>query len=166
MPPDVLPNYHFLLIAPNLGAEWFFDAARAYWEAFHPTAINDLRLVALVPEDFTVAVTVIARRDTVNQFGVDLARIKPDAFFDPVVYDFFDDAKLALDGRAELHQPFGVPLVTPAPPAQATPVLVTPGALPTEGPRGFVTQTPTPEPTAPTDTAQPPISPTPGPVSG
>jgi hypothetical protein len=166
MLPSVLPNYHFLLIAPNLGAEWLFDAARLYWEAFHPTVISDLRLVALVPEDFTVAVTVIARRDMVNQIGVDVARIRPDAFFDPVVYDFFDDAKLALDGRAQLHQPFGVPLATPAAATLATPLVVTPGALPTQGPRGFITQTPTPEPTIPTDTAQPPISPTPGPVSG
>ena len=47
--PDTLPNYHFLLIAPNLGAEWFFDAARAYWERFRPIVVSDLELVRLIP---------------------------------------------------------------------------------------------------------------------
>jgi hypothetical protein len=167
MLPNVLPNYHFLLIASNLGAEWLFDAARAYWERFHPTIISDLRLVALVPEQFTVSVTVVARRDIVTQMGVDLARIRAEALFDPVVYDYFDDARLALDGRAELRQPFGVPLATPAPAPLPTSIPVTPGALPTEAPRGFITQTPTTQPTPlPTGTPQAPISPTPGPVSG
>jgi hypothetical protein len=167
MLPNALPNYHFMLIASNLGAEWLFDAARAYWERFRPTVVSDLRLVALVPDQFTVSVTVVARRDLVTQIGVELARVRADALFDPVVYDFFDDARLALDGRAELGQPFGVPLATPVAAPLATPITVTPGALSTEGPSGFITQTPTTQPTPlPTGTPQDPISPTPGPVSG
>src|SRR3989304_2464737 len=102
MLPNALPNYHFMLIASNLGAEWLFDAARAYWERFHPTVVSDLRLAALVPDQFTVSVTVVARRDIVTPIGVELARVRADALFDAVVYDFFDDARLALNGRAEL----------------------------------------------------------------
>jgi|FLYN01.1.fsa_nt_gi hypothetical protein len=167
MLPNALPNYHFLLIASNLGAEWLFDAARAYWERFRPTVVSDLRLVALVPDTFTVAVTVIARRDTVAQIGVELARVRVDALFDPVVYDFFDDARLALEGRAALNQPFGVPLATPVAAPLPTPLDVTPGPLPSEAPPGFITQTPTTQPTPlPTDPPQQPISPTPGAVSG
>ena len=167
MLPNAMPNYHFLLIAPNLGAEWLFDAARAYWERFRPTVISDLELVALVPDVFTVAITVVARRDLVSQIGVQLSRVRPDALFDPVVYDFFDDARLALNGRAELGQPFGVPLATPAPAPLPTAVAVTPGALPSEAPPGFITQTATPQAT-PLDvgTPQDPLNPTPGPVSG
>jgi hypothetical protein len=167
MLPNALPNYHFMLIAPNLGAEWLFDAARAYWERFHPTVVSDLRLVALVPEPFTVSVTVVARRDIVTSIGVELAHVRVDALFDPVVYDFFDDARLALDGRAALGQPFGVPLATPVAAPLATPIAVTPGSLSTEQSSGFITQTPTTQPTPlPTGTPQDPISPTPGPVSG
>jgi hypothetical protein len=167
MLPNALPNYHFLLIASNLGAEWLFDAARAYWERFRPAVISDLRLVALVPDPFTVAVTVVARRDLATQIGVELARVRLEALFDPVVYDYFDDARLALNGRAELGQPFGVPLATPVAAPLATPITVTPGSVSTEGPSGFITQTPTTQPTPlPTGTAQDPVSPTPGPVSG
>lgn len=165
MLPNAMPNYHFLLIASNLGAEWLFDAARVYWERFHPTIVSDLRLVALVPEQFTVAVTVVARRDIVAQIGVDMVRIRPSALFDSVVYDFFDDARLALNGRAELGQPFGVPLATPVAEPLPTAIEVTPGPLPSEEPPGFITQTPTPQATPlATDTPQDPISPTPGPI--
>lgn len=167
MLPNRLPNYHFLLIAPNLGAEWLFDAARAYWERFRPTVVSDLRLVALVPNRFTVSVTVVARRDMAAQFGVELARIRADALFDAVVYDYFDDARLALNGRAELGQPFGVPLATPVAAPLPPPITVTPGALPSQEASGFITQTPTPPPTPlPTGVPQDPISPTPGPISG
>jgi len=165
MLPNFLPNYHFMLIAPGLGAEWLFDAGRAYWERFHPTVITDLRLVALVPRNFTVAVTVVARRDTVTQIGVDLARIRGDALFDPVVYDYFDDTRLALNGRAELEQPFGVPLATPQAAPLPTPITPSPGPIPSEEAPGFITQTPTPTP-PPTDPPQTPVSPTPGALSG
>jgi len=77
--PDTLPNYHFLLIAPNLGAEWLFDAARAYWERFRPTVVSDLELIRLIPTQYTVAVSVIARRDTASQWGVWIAQATPDA---------------------------------------------------------------------------------------
>lgn len=194
MTPDRLPNYHFLLIAPNLGAEWLFDAARLYWERFRPTIVSDFELVRLVPPDYTVTVTVITRRDMLPSLGVTLAQVAPQALFDPLAYDFFDDAKLALDGRAHLNQPFGVPLLptdvptpsptflpndTLAPGESRAPIEATAGALPTEGPSptptspGFITQTPTPDtrnaPTeepAATSTPQQPIYPTPGPVTG
>jgi hypothetical protein len=162
--PDTLVNYHFLLIAPNLGAEWFFDAARVYWERFRPMVVGDLELIRLFPRQYTIAITVIARRDTAAQWGVWVAQAVPDALFDPVVYDTLGEAKAALEQRAGLNQPFGVPLApTPTPPLPVSP---TPGALiggppPTRGPSGFITQTPSPEPTQPAQ-----IFPTPGPITG
>jgi hypothetical protein len=172
MPQNTLPDYHFLLVASNLDVEWFFDAARAYWERFRPTVVSDLTLVSLVPEDYSVAVTVIARRDRVAQLGVDLSRLKPEAVFDPVVHDFIADAQQALDERARLNQPFGVPLIpteTPTPGPTSAPVYPTPGPL-VPGP-GFVTQTPTPglpsQEDLDVDNPPPsPIFPTPGPITG
>lgn len=174
--PDVLPNYHFLVIAPNLGAEWLFDAARQYWERFRPIVASDLELVRLLAPNYAVIVTVVARRDTVSQWGVAMAQVAPQALFDPVVQDLFDDMRTALNARAQLNQPFGVPLIpSPLPP---TPISPTPGPLiiggpaPTRAPAGFVTATPSaplaPAPAAP-DPAQPPpqpVYPTPGPVTG
>ena len=158
MTPDTLPNYHFLLIAPNLSAEWLFVAARAYWKAFQPTVISDLLLVRTIPPGQSIAVTVLARRDRAANYGVELAQIAPDALFDPMVFDFDEDALAALDARAAANQPFGVPLrATPAPPSP----MPTVGPAPTRPPAGFITQTP-----APTGDPQTPIFPTPGPIGG
>src|SRR5215475_8263612 len=87
--PDQYPDYHFLLIAPNLGAEWLFDAARSYWDRYRPTIVNNFDFVLLIPTEKTVIVTVVARRDTAAQMGVQLAQDLPDAYFDPVVFDQF-----------------------------------------------------------------------------
>lgn len=177
--PDQFPDYHFLLIAPNLGAEWLFDAARAYWERFRPIVTSDLELPRLVPPENSIILTVIARRDTAAQWGVTVAQNLPHVLFDPVVYDSFDDMKQALNTRATLNQPFGVPLApTPTSPPPITP---TPGSLlgqpapaqptaaPTRAPGGFITETPTQtEPEAPPASPTPsgPVYPTPGPIIG
>ena len=175
MPQNTLPDYHFVLIASNLGAEWFFDAARAYWQRFTPTVISDLSLVSLIPEDYTIAVTVIARRDRVAEIGVELTRIAPEALFDPVVFDFVDEAQQALDERAQLNQPFGEPLL---PTQTPTPGPTSPPSYPTPGPLAGTPLRPTPEitevPAVPTqaDTddedsgPSTPIFPTPGPITG
>lgn len=166
--PDRFPDYHFLLVAPNLGAEWLFDAARQYWERYLPTVVSDLELPRLIPANFTMIVTVMARRDTAAQWGVALAQGIPQALPDMVVYDYFEDMKQALNRRVELGQPFGVPLqptAVPAIPINPTPGPITgeslpPTALPNRQ-GGFITATPTP-----TDDPQGPIYPTPGPVTG
>lgn len=177
MPQNTLPDYHFLLIASNLDAEWFFEAARAYWERFRPTVVSDLSLVSIVPDDYSIAVTVVARRDRVAEFGVELAKIAPDALFDPVVFDFYEDTRRTLDERAQSNQPFGVPLLpteTPTPGPTAPPIYPTPGPI-TGGQTddSLITQTPTPGSVSapvPTqeDNGEPPtpIFPTPGPITG
>jgi hypothetical protein len=182
--PDTLPDYHFLLIAPNLGAEWFFDAARQYWERFRPTVVSDLEFIRLMPVSENMIVTVLARRDTASQWGVQLAQAAPDALFDPIVQDFFEDAKRVLNERAASNQPFGVPMLPTA--TAPAPIQPTPGSIlgpvtaPTREPSGFITQTPTPNtnvivPLPATPTADPntqsgdgqsPIYPTPGPITG
>ena len=179
--PDILPNYHFLLIAPNLGAEWFFDAARAYWERFRPIVVSDLELVRLIPGAYSIIVTLVARRDTASQWGVWLAQNVPAALLDPLIYDLFDETRGALDQRVQTNQPFGVPLLPTATPAPA--ISPSPGSLigepaivntpaPTRPAGGFITQTPTPDslapiaqPTLPADPQQP-IYPTPGSLTG
>lgn len=172
-----MPDYHFLYFAPTLGAEWFFDAARLYWQVFQPTVLSTLDFMRFVPENASVNVTVITRRDTVDALGVAVAQARPTAYFDAVVQDLFADMKATLDDRATRNWPFGVPLApTPIPPD--TRVNPTPGPLavgspaPTRAPAGFITQTPTPAPPLPVPTQsgdsspQAPIAPTPGPILG
>jgi len=165
-------------MAPNLGAEWLFDAAREYWSRYRPIVVTDLELVRLIPKGYSIIVTMVARRDTAQQWGVFLAQNVPDALMDGVVKDMFEDARATLNQRAETDQPFGVPLKpTPTPVAPISP---TPGSLigdvvipPTRAPGGFITATPTPNlgeptavPTLPLETPGQPIYPTPGPITG
>lgn len=171
-----LTDLQFLLVAPNLGAEWLFDAARQYWDRFRPTVVSDTRLIRLMPPSRSVAVTVIARRDTVDAIGVELAQFAPLAYFDPVVYDTLEEVRQVLDERANTNQPFGAALATPFPtldlsggtPGGDLGAIPTPWLPPTRGPAGFITATPVPPPTsgAGTEPAQTPIQRTPGPISG
>lgn len=181
MSQNMLPDYHFLMIASELGPEWLFDAARQYWGRFRPTIISNFELLVLIPEDYSISVTLIARRDRAAQLGVELAQKAPRAYFDPVVYDDINETKAELNRRAQSNQPFGVPLIpteTPTPGPTSLPIKPTIG--PVLGP-GFITQTPTPElsptpelptlsptpiPVDPNATPQDPLSPTPGPITG
>ena len=164
MPADTRPDYHFLLIAPNLGAEWLFDAARTYWDTFRPTVIEDFTFLIFVPPGRSISVTVIARRDTAPQLGVELSQIRPDAYFDPVVYDQFDDARAELNRRAQTQQPFGVPITAPAATLDPNaPPIPTARLSATRPPAGFVTATPemSPTPSGAAETPQqPPATPT------
>lgn len=160
MSADVRPDYHFLLVAPNLGAEWLFDAARNYWDAFRPTVIPNFNFLIFVPPGRTINVTVIARRDTAPQIGVELGQIRREAYFDAVVFDNFEAARDELNRRAEQQQPFGVPLVSPtSTPDPNAPSIPTPRLPATRPPAGFVTSTPVPTQTVTGEVTETPGAP-------
>ncbi len=167
-----LPDFHFLLVAPNLGAEWLFDAARAYWDRFRPTIISDTRLIELIPPNRLVTVTVVARRDLINELGVQVGQASPLAAFDPVVYETVEETRAALNARVDRNQPFGVALATPFPTVDVNAIVGTPAAIPTANlptlrpPAGFVTATPAVPAQTTDDSAATPIIATPGPVTG
>jgi hypothetical protein len=109
-----MPDYHFLYIDPSLGPDWFFVAARRYWERFRPTVVTSLDLIGYIPERRSIAITTLARRDMAKMIADNVKKTFPRAQHDPLVYDFVEEMKLTLDGRADLQQPFGVP-ETPTP---------------------------------------------------
>ena len=190
--PDTLPDYHFLFLAPNLSMEWFVEAARRYWERFKPTVVSDAQLIEIVPEDQSVAVSLLAMRDTFQRLAVEIAQARADHLLDALVYETAEEAMIALNSRADTNQPFGVPLLpTPIPPTRE-PLQPTPGSvlgggqlpLATPNTSGFITQVPTspsgfitqtPSPTSPAQNTIPddtdnggdnPITPTPGSILG
>src|SRR6185295_14610759 len=140
---------------------------------YRPTIINDFNFVFLIPTDKTIIVTVAARRDMASQLGVQLAQSLPNAFFDPVIFDQFEDTKKALNDRAILNTPFGVAISQPTPTLDPNaPMIPTPRLFPTNPPAGFITQappSPSPAPTlspVPSQDQPQPVSPTPGSVVG
>jgi hypothetical protein len=177
--PNTLPNYHFVFISPELGVEWFFDALRLYFDRFRPTVVTDFSFIRIIPQEFTFALTAIVRRDSVAQWGVQIAQLRPAALYDPVVAETAEEAKRILDQRAELSQPFGVPLVNELPVLEDTgddllasiPTPMIPvgdsGTWVAVTPQPTLPMTPTPAPTTlPTGEPIPPINPTPGSLIG
>jgi hypothetical protein len=110
-PPTQKADFHFLYLAPGVSVDYFFVAARKFWETFKVIVIYDLDVIQYVPRRYSVAITSLARSDTAqlvrdeieNTFG---RRV----YHDPLVYDFVEDLQLTLDVRAERNEPFGVPL--------------------------------------------------------
>jgi hypothetical protein len=177
--PDTLPDYHFLLLAPNLEADWLFVAARAYWERFSVTIISDGALLALIPPERTVAVCILTRPDAFRAAAVSVLENREDVYIDALVYDTPEQAQITLDARARDNQPFGVALIPTAVPPTQAPIIATVGPTPTNqtpvptpntsgfvtqvptNPPGFITQTPSPQPNN-----EQPLSPTPGSILG
>ena len=161
--PDVYPDYHFLLIAPNLGAECLFDAAQQYWERYRPTVISNFRFPALIPPDRTITLTVIARRDIAEDLARQMLVTAPNAYYDPLTFDSLDEARAELNRRAEQSQPFGSPLSQPTATYDPNLPVIIPTAPP---PPGFVTVTPVPTISVTAPPPEEPINPTPGPITG
>ncbi len=181
--PDTLPDYHFLFIVPNVEADWLFSAARAYYTRFEPTVIQDAGLIAIVPAEYTIAVSLLTRRDAFRTFAVAIAKARENAYLDALVYENVTEAASALNARAQANQPFGVPLIPTPTPSLRDPIVPTPGAItggavtgssqpgtqvPTPS-SGFITMTPSPTSDLPdyeSDAGSAEVSPTPGAIVG
>ncbi|MEJ2151195.1 MAG: hypothetical protein P8Z40_17235 [Chloroflexota bacterium] len=120
------PDYHWLLLAPGLQADWFFLAAQRYWQTFRPTVLTtwDLigmlpgqtfrptvlttwDLIGMLPGNKSVAVTVLARPDTLDYMNANVRDAFPDIFYDPIVYDTLAEMQTELDRRATNQRRFG-----------------------------------------------------------
>ena len=111
--PNQYADYHFLYIAPGAGVDYFFTAARRYWERFQPTVIHDLAVAQHVPTRTSVVITALARTDTsamVQQLVSTLFENR--VYLDLLVYDYVEDMQLTLDSRAERNEPYGVPIIS------------------------------------------------------
>ena len=112
MPPDQLPTYHFLYLAPGLNLDYFFVGARNYWLAFDVMVVHDIWIARFVPFNATIGVTALAQSDTVDLVKDLVGAVLGDrAYLDLLVYDYLEDVQFTLDVRAERNEPFGVPLL-------------------------------------------------------
>lgn len=111
VPPTSRADFHFLYLAPGLSVDYFFDAARKYWETFKVIVIHDIEVIRHVPRRYSVAITSLARSDTAAAVRDTIEnRYGNRVYHDPLVYDFVEDVQLTLDIRAERNEPFGIPL--------------------------------------------------------
>lgn len=106
-PPEGDPDEHWLILAPGLQADWFFQAARRYWQVFRPVVLPDWDLIAQVPPTRSLAVTVLARQDTIDYINEHIRDAWPNVRYDPVVFDTLGDMQAELDRRANEQKRFG-----------------------------------------------------------
>mgnify|MGYP005839067625 CR=1 FL=1 len=86
-PVHGMPDYHFIILAPGLDPQWFFQAAEAYWTRFHPVLLDSTDLIPLLPYDKTLAVTAITPPDQVEAMNTQIRDRWPNAWYDLVVVD-------------------------------------------------------------------------------
>lgn len=103
------PDLHWLILAPGLQADWFFHAARRYWQTFRPTVLTDWTLIQYVPFHLSLAVTVLARSDTADYMDEAIRQEWPNVMYDPIVFERLGDMQTELDRRATYRLRFGNP---------------------------------------------------------
>lgn len=105
--PDQEPDFHFMVLAPGLQSNWFFVAARRYWQRFRPTVLDDMSLIGIIPPDKTVAITTLARSDTASFLREQIQQNFPNARHDELVHDTLEEMQTILDLRVESGRRFG-----------------------------------------------------------
>ncbi len=101
------PDQHWLVLAPGLQADWFFLAAQRYWQTFRPTVMTDWDLIEQIPGNKSLAITVLARKDTISYLNERVRDTWSNVFYDPVVFDSLAEMKEELDRRATYQKRFG-----------------------------------------------------------
>ena len=79
------PDYHFIILAPGIEPEWFFQAAEPYWLRFHPVLLEDAGYIANMPYDKSLAVTVVAAPDQVETMNQQVRDAWPNVWYDLIV---------------------------------------------------------------------------------
>lgn len=100
-------DYHFMVLSPGLQSAWFFQAARQFWQHFQPVVTDQVELLAYLPDDASVAVTLLARPDTANYMKQQIEAQHADIKLDMIVVDDLPLMESILNARAESGLPFG-----------------------------------------------------------
>ncbi len=79
------PTYHWVVLAPGLDPQWFFNTAYAYYNQFRPTVVTGWELVDYLPFSTSLALTVIAPRDVAFSMREAILARWPYVVFDLIV---------------------------------------------------------------------------------
>jgi len=106
-PVSGAPDYHWLLLAPDLPEDWFWDVAWRYWDAFRPTLIPSTNLIGGVPPENSLAVTVIAPTSALDALKQSIHKDYPNVKIDAIAADDQDALQTELERRAQIDQEYG-----------------------------------------------------------
>jgi hypothetical protein len=79
------PTHHMILLAPGLDPAWFFDTAQSYWNTFRPMVTTQWDFIDNIPNDQSLAITIIAPPDMVASVNQSLVGKYPNVVLDMVV---------------------------------------------------------------------------------
>lgn len=102
------PDFHFVILAPGLEPEWFFETAQPYWNTFRPIVTTLTDFIPLMPYNKSVAATVIAPPDSLDEMIGAIKDPYPNVWLDlvPIQGDFATLAEIFND-RVWSNQRFG-----------------------------------------------------------
>lgn len=100
-------DLHFVLLAPGLFAEWFFDTARAYWTAFRPVVTRRDDLIAYLPGTRSLAVTLISPPELVATLRGIIETRYPNVYIDVIEAQSVEIVAAVLNDRARRGLRFG-----------------------------------------------------------
>ncbi len=101
------PDFHFVFLAPELNADWFFDIAEPYWDVFKPTLVPDLEFIEFLPNDRSLAVTAITTPDMIEWLETSVSLRWPNVWLDMLVIDSTDQLAQLLNSRVAAGRRFG-----------------------------------------------------------
>jgi hypothetical protein len=101
------PDHHWLLISHEVDADRLFRGAVRYFSQFTPTVVRDDSLLDFIPQEASVAITVIAPTIRLAEIMVHLQNRRPGAQIDAIASDSLDDLRKLLDHRAATGKRFG-----------------------------------------------------------
>lgn len=79
------PTFHMVVLAPGLDANWFFETAQSYWNTFRPILATGWDFIDFIPNDRSLAVTVITPPDMVATMTEAILGKYPNVVFDLVL---------------------------------------------------------------------------------
>jgi hypothetical protein len=80
------PTFHVVVLAPGLNPDWFFEAARSYYNTYRPIVAPTWDYIRFIPRDRSLAMTVIAPLDMIETMRSVIQQQYPNVLFDLIAY--------------------------------------------------------------------------------
>ncbi|MCC6614605.1 MAG: hypothetical protein IT320_14080 [Anaerolineae bacterium] len=100
-------DFHFIVLAPGLDAEWFFETMRAYWDRFRPIVTTDLSLIDYMPFEQSAAITIVSPPALMETLSRAASLPYPNAYLDPIEAVDLDEVARIFNDRVAVNRRFG-----------------------------------------------------------
>jgi hypothetical protein len=100
-------DFHMVILAPGLEADWFFETAEAYWDVFRPIVTPMIELIEHIPSDRSLAATVITPPGLVETMRQAIQVRYPNVYFDLIIAEEQAQVAGVFAQRVETNRRFG-----------------------------------------------------------